>query len=150
MHFGTAKTIFLSCVHGHLCIIKNGTVPNMKRREIILFSVLAAAAVCIILVVQWKKHTSPPASRIRIEISGSLFGEYDLSKDQSIDINGHNLLQISNGSAFMTEADCPDHLCIRQFRIDHIGDTIICLPNKVVVIGLGETDQAPLLDGVAG
>ena len=33
----------------------------------------------------------------------------------------------------MTSADCPDHLCVKQKAISKEGESIICLPNKVVV-----------------
>ena len=33
----------------------------------------------------------------------------------------------------MEEADCPDLLCVHQKAISKEGESIICLPNKVVV-----------------
>ena len=33
----------------------------------------------------------------------------------------------------MVEADCPDKLCVHQKAISKNNETIICLPNKVVV-----------------
>ena len=122
----------------------------MKRKEGFLLFLLIVSALAGILLIQWRKHSAPAASRIRIEIGGELFGEYDLSENRQIDLNGHNLLQIQNGSAFMTKADCPDRLCIRNFRIDHVGDTIVCLPNRVVVVGLGLPENPPVADAVAG
>ena len=38
----------------------------------------------------------------------------------------------------MTSADCPDHLCVKQKAISKEGESIICLPNKVIV----EVDSA--------
>ena len=40
---------------------------------------------------------------------------------------------IKNGKADMTEANCPDLLCVHQKAISHQGETIVCLPNKIVV-----------------
>lgn len=46
----------------------------------------------------------------------------------------------------MTEADCPDHLCMKQKAVDSTGGTIVCLPNKVVIEGEKEnpTMKIPL------
>ena len=33
----------------------------------------------------------------------------------------------------MAEADCPDRLCVRRGPVRYAGETIICLPHKLVV-----------------
>lgn len=43
------------------------------------------------------------------------------------------------GVADMTSADCPDHLCVKQKAISKEGESIICLPNKVVVTVKSDT-----------
>ena len=57
------------------------------------------------------------------------------------------LLSIKDGSASIIEASCPDLLCVKQKEIREAGESIICLPNKLVirVINEGETT----VDGVA-
>ena len=59
---------------------------------------------------------------------------YSLGEDQEISINGGtNTLVIKNNRAKMKEADCPDQLCVNQKAISKNNESIICLPNKVVV-----------------
>lgn len=41
----------------------------------------------------------------------------------------------------MIEADCPDHLCLKQRAVDSTGGTIVCLPNKVVIEGIKGTSS---------
>ena len=72
---------------------------------------------------------------IRITVHGEEYGTYSLGKDQVIKINGTNVCEIKNGEVKMTEADCPDHLCMKQKAVDSTGGTIVCLPNKVVIEG---------------
>lgn len=72
---------------------------------------------------------------IRITVNGEEYGTYSLGKDQVIKINGTNVCEIKNGEVKMTEADCPDHLCMKQKAVDSTGGTIVCLPNKVVIEG---------------
>ena len=59
-----------------------------------------------------------------------------------------NMLCIKDGAVRMEKAYCPDHLCIRRGAIRHAGDSIVCLPNRVVVVISGE--DALDLDAVAG
>ena len=40
---------------------------------------------------------------------------------------------VKNGKAKMIEADCPDKLCMHQKAVSKNHESIICLPNKVVV-----------------
>ena len=72
-----------------------------------------------------------------ITVDGELYGTYDLSKDQTVEIvigeTVTNTLQIKNHQADMIEADCPDQICVHQRPIDANGETIVCLPNKIVV-----------------
>ena len=49
----------------------------------------------------------------------------------------------------MIEADCPDHLCLKQKAVDSTGGTIVCLPNKVVIEGeKGSDETSPKFDTV--
>ena len=50
----------------------------------------------------------------------------------------------------MTEADCPDQLCVHQKAVDAAGGTIVCLPNKVVIEALsGASFEDSGIDAVA-
>ena len=41
----------------------------------------------------------------------------------------------------MESADCPDQICVRQKAISKEGESIICLPNKVVVSIVGGEEK---------
>lgn len=57
-----------------------------------------------------------------------------------------NRLRIQNGQAKMEWADCPDQLCVHQKAISRTGESIICLPNQVVVSVQGSKESE--LDGI--
>ena len=44
-----------------------------------------------------------------------------------------NVLVISEGAAYVSEANCPDGICAAHKPVSHNGESIICLPNKVVI-----------------
>ena len=52
-----------------------------------------------------------------------------------------NVLTIRDGRADMTEADCPDKLCVHQKAISKNHEMIVCLPNKVVVEVTGSEEN---------
>ncbi len=74
------------------------------------------------------------AGCVTVKVDGVIEGVYSLGEDQEVDINdGTNHLVIKNGKADMTEADCPDKLCVHQKAVSKNHESIICLPNKVIV-----------------
>lgn len=71
-----------------------------------------------------------------VEIDGDETARYSLEEPLAAEIVspwGINLLVIENGTAKVTEADCPDKLCVDQHAIQFQGESIICLPHKVTV-----------------
>lgn len=82
-----------------------------------------------------------------IYVDGEVYGKYGLSEDQTIQINDTNVLEIRSKEAVMTKADCPDQICVHQKGISQTNESIICLPNKVVVSIEGK--EAKELDAVS-
>ena len=40
---------------------------------------------------------------------------------------------IEDNKAFMKDANCPDKICEGHSKISYKGETIVCLPHKVVI-----------------
>ncbi len=79
---------------------------------------------------------------VTVTVDGYEEGTYDLSETQTVSIHGgSNILEIKDGAADMVEADCPDKLCVHQKAISKNGESIICLPNKVVVTVEGSEER---------
>lgn len=90
-------------------------------------------------------------NKVKIEVNKMVYGVYDLSVDQEIEIMDEdgkpiNKLIIKDGVADMVEAECPDLLCVHQKSISKNKESIVCLPNRVVVTVLSEETD---LDGVS-
>lgn len=46
---------------------------------------------------------------------------------------GYNLLEIDEDRVRVIEASCPDLIDVKQGYISRVGETIVCLPNRMVV-----------------
>lgn len=71
-----------------------------------------------------------------VTVNGQLWGEYPLGEDRTVEIrsgDSYNILVIENGKAYVKQASCPDGICSSHRPIGNDGESIICLPNKVVV-----------------
>lgn len=105
----------------------------MKKKEMLFFAILFIVAGVFCLVALQKNSD---AQTVSISIDGTIQKQFELSNDQTYTIQtpqGYNTLQIQNYKAKVTEADCPDQLCVQQKSISHAGEMIVCLPHKVVV-----------------
>lgn len=58
---------------------------------------------------------------------------------------GKNTVYVENGAISVTEADCPDHVCVNTGKISSGLAPIICIPNRLEIRIERETE----LDGVA-
>lgn len=118
---------------------------KLEKRDKLLIVIVVCVALCAFLAHQIIGGDG--AGKVTVKVNGELKGTYSLDEDQTIEINGGtNILQIKNGKADMTEADCPDQLCVNQRAISRQGESIICLPHKVVVEV--ESSESSELDAV--
>lgn len=101
-----------------------------------LFLKVAAFIIVVLLVISFFLKGEQGA-QVVVTVSGEVYGTYLLSDEQEIPIvlDGvtTNLLVIKDGEADMTEADCPDKLCVHQASISKNNEMIVCLPNEIVV-----------------
>ena len=122
----------------------------MKKKDLILIcSVLVLAAAFWLVPRAVGFFGNSKEQKLRITVSGEEYGTYSLEEDQVIKVGDTNVCEIKDKKVSMISADCPDQLCIRQRTIQLQGETIVCLPNKVVleITGTKQTDQEAL-DGV--
>lgn len=111
----------------------------MKKKDLILI-----AAIFVIAGIFFGVHAiqgKTEHASVEIHVDGELYGTYELSKNQIINIQDTNTLEIRDGEAKMKKADCPDQICVNQKAISKAGESIICLPNKVVVSVVGGAEN---------
>lgn len=104
----------------------------LKKKDIVLVVIIFLAALGAFFLHELIGAAA--AGSVTVKVDGEIEAVYSLGEDKEIEINGGtNTLVIRNGKADMTEADCPDKLCVKQRAISRNKESIICLPNKVVV-----------------
>ncbi|MGN6715179.1 NusG domain II-containing protein [Anaerocolumna jejuensis] len=118
----------------------------IKKKDIILLLVILFIALGGLLIF---RITQKSGDMVVVTVDGVVTQEYPLNKDLTADIKGvnggTNHLVIKDGYADVTEASCPDKICVKSRKINKTGESIICLPNKVVVKIVGR--DTPEVDG---
>ena len=124
-------------------------MKHFSRGDLKLIAVLLLAGLILIAFLTFNRQDG---RQVIVRVDGQAVARLPLSQDARypVEIAGAvtKVLVIQDGAARMEEADCPDHLCIRRGAIRYAGDSIICLPNRVVA-EISGTD-ALNLDAVAG
>ena len=122
-------------------------VISKKSRNDIIF--IAALLIVTVLAALSLLLFRTEGDTVIVTVEGEFFGEYELKQDRTVEIigeNGRNLLVIQNGEASIEEASCPDGICSSHRPISRSGESIICLPNKVVVeVHSQEKEQADII-----
>lgn len=105
----------------------------MKKKDVILISVILTIALISFGIM---KFTQKNGKEVIVTVNGNEVFCGQLEKDRTYKIpvkDGKNTLRIQDGKVFMKEADCPDQICRKHKAIDKAGETIVCLPHKVVI-----------------
>lgn len=104
------------------------------KHDIILAVAVIIAAAGIWLVTELLKEEGAYAV---VVVDGTETARYPLDTDAEIRLEsangGYNILIIKDGKADVSEASCPDHVCVDQREISRTGEAITCLPNKTVI-----------------
>lgn len=113
--------------------------------ELIIIAALLLAAIGAGL---WFFLGRTPGAWAVVRVEGREVARYSLSQNGVYPLNGGtNVLTVEDGAASVTEADCPDKICVEQGRVRYTGQCITCLPNKLTVTLEG--GDAPEVDLVS-
>lgn len=118
------------------------------RNDVILVAVLLllGGALAVFLYA-----TRQSGGYVSVQVDGEVLMELPLGEDTRMTLGGDghtNVLVIENGAAQVVEASCPDQVCVRQGAVRYEGESIVCLPHKLVITVKG--GRANDVDGVAG
>lgn len=119
-------------------------MKTAKKGDMWLILGVAAAAAVLFVLLWWLPKTG---SAVEVTVDGKPFITLPLWEPTAVDIpaaDGSCTLVIADGQATVTAATCPDHICVRHRPISRTGESIVCLPNRVVVTVVG---GAPAVDG---
>ena len=113
---------------------KNG--GRLFRNDVIfiaaLLLVVSALGLCFYLL-------RGEGDRVVVTVDGTEFGTYSLAEDVRVEIRTGaqeeelNVLVIKDGVAYVETATCPDGICAGHKPVSREGESIVCLPHKVVI-----------------
>lgn len=106
---------------------------KIKKGDIYVIGFLLVFSLAFAFAIS--KITSKERGNILvIKQESKVIKEVPLDKDDEfrIEYGGHyNIVKIKDGRAYVSEADCNDQICVHMAPISDVGETIVCLPNRL-------------------
>lgn len=101
----------------------------MKKWDFIAIGLLAASAVVGFALITL---FSAPSVTVTVSENNKIVYEGKINEDNRIKLQ-NNTVVIQNGEVFMEESNCKNQICVKHKKIKRSGESIICLPNKVII-----------------
>lgn len=117
-------------------LAKNSLLRPWDGLIIILLVLLSFAPVVVFSL----NRASSSTQEAVLSVDGEEIKTFDLSdKSQTYTYRyeekdgDYNLIEVKDGRIRIKEADCGDQICVRRGWIDQSGETIVCLPHKLLI-----------------
>lgn len=104
-----------------------------RKRDLILCAVLLAAGIICWLVM---RLVLPAGNTADVYIDGRLVQTIDMTVDDTYEFStdmGINTVVVESEKIRVSDADCPDKVCVNMGWKNRRGETITCLPHKLVI-----------------
>lgn len=115
-------------------------IKMFSRWDFILLSFVVIVVMLILLVNFLPKQ----GEEAQIYLDGKLYRTVSLSHDMTIQLN-HGTIVVENGFIYIKDVDCEDKICEKTGKISKKGESIVCLPNKIVIKIIGKSDVEAII-----
>ncbi len=109
-------------------------IASLRKADFLLFFFFLAVAAIVAAAPLF--HSAGGEQKVRIISGRETVGVYPLDKDTEIEIShdGHiNIISVQDRKVCMKYSDCRNQVCVHTGEISRPGETIVCLPNYVIV-----------------
>ena len=111
--------------------------PSRKIKNDIIFIAILLAVVSLVGLAFFIFRDE--GDTVTVTVDGAVYAEYSLAENIRLDIrtgdgdSESNVLIIKDGVAYVESATCPDGICASHKPISREGESIVCLPHRVVI-----------------
>ncbi|WP_415279748.1 NusG domain II-containing protein [Clostridium perfringens] len=121
----------------------------MKKWDLIIIIVLIILSLIPIRLLI-SSNNSGDLKRVIISVNGEEYESLELKENLNKIIKieeglGGNEICINKGQVYMNHSNCTDKVCMRQGKISKIGESIVCLPNRVFIEIKGDEEEECIL-----
>lgn len=112
-------------------------MKNKKKNDLVLILLMLVIGVLGVAVIIYIQREDTISGEALVTIDGKEYGRFPLDEDRvehiQVSESSYNILEIRDGHADITDASCPDSVCVNHWKVSKKNQSIVCLPNKLVV-----------------
>ncbi|HBT19012.1 MAG TPA: hypothetical protein DEA52_03045 [Clostridiaceae bacterium] len=129
---------------------------RVKKWDVIIIGLFVLASFVPALLFTLNTRDSTGGYYVEIKVQGEVYATRTLTGHvgrEEIRIEtelGYNVVEIIDEKVGMYEANCPDKVCYNPPFIGRPGETIVCLPNRIVIEVKGEKPNEDDEDIITG
>lgn len=116
-----------------------------NKRDLVVIIVIFVLAFCFFYA--YSLYNKGEAEYVQILYNSQVIKELSLSEDtEYIPYTNKNvIIEIKDKKVHFKHSDCPDKICVNTGWLSELGQTAVCLPNKLsVVIKANEKKDNPI------
>lgn len=113
----------------------------VKIGDIVIIALLVMLSFLPLAIFTYQNASANGDSmHVVVSADGEIVHEMELKNDHTrevyefVDDHGHENTVVREGLiVYISDANCQDLLCVQQGQISEVGETLVCLPNRVLV-----------------
>lgn len=109
----------------------------MKQKRNTFFFIAGLLLLIMISFLLQNLFLKKRGANVIIEQHGQVIAELKLSENTVYEVEdpngGRNTITIEDGSVFVSDANCPDRICVQTGKISTTGIPIACLPHGLII-----------------
>lgn len=131
--------------------IKLGGKLMIKKWDIIIIVILLVLSFTPEIILGAKLKGDFNSTYAQITIGGKLYKNIPLSShkgEERIEVkskDGINIVSIKDDKIAILEADCPDKVCMNPGYINKPGQSLVCLPHRLMIEIKGDSEDDVIL-----
>ncbi|MDR2465140.1 MAG: NusG domain II-containing protein [Streptococcaceae bacterium] len=111
---------------------------HLKKMDVFILILLFCFSFIPWGITAYNQSQHPAISySAQLRVNGKIIKDFPLSKNTEyvyIEKDGdENVIEVKNNRIRIARANCPDQVCVRRGWISKGGETIVCLPHKLVL-----------------
>ena len=127
----------------------SSTRNKTLKSDAILIALLLSVSLIAFIALNLYGNASK-GDYVEIYVDNNIFGRYDINKNKTIIIKEYSTVEIINCAVYMKESNCNDKICEKTGYISKVNESIICLPQRIVIRIVSETKSNTSIDGILG